>query len=296
MTNTSEEPRVYLVDGTFELFRCFHGAPRVSDADGREVGAARALLWTLLKLLRKVGATHLAVAFDLMAPPERHDGSADALLRAQGRLAIDVVRALGIPVWPAVRNQADDLLASAAARLQGVSQIVICTTDRDLLQCVRGTSVVLWDRIRDRVTDEAVLYDKLGVRPRQIPDRSALVGDPSDGLPGVPGWGTKSAAALLGAYDTLEDIPGDAAAWRVRVRGAARLADALRRHWDEALLVRSLATLRSDLPVPDDPERLRWRGPGAELPALAERLGAEEALDKLAEVQPAPATSPGTAR
>lgn len=282
------EPRVHLVDGTFELFRCFHGAPRAQDAAGNEIGAARGLLWTLLKLLRKARATHLAVAFDLLAPPDRSDGSPDALLRAQGRLAVQVTRALGIPVWPAVRNQADDLLASGARAMADRARVVICTTDKDLLQCVRGDRVVLWDRIRDRVTDADALRARLGIAPAQIPDRSALVGDPSDGLPGVPGWGTGSAAKVLGHYARLEDIPHDPTTWVPRIRGAARLNTALRERWDEALLVRALATLRTDLPVPDDPERLRWQGPGPGLVDLAARLGAPEVVDKLAEVRPAP--------
>lgn len=282
-TVPNADPTVHLVDGTFELFRCFHGAPRATDATGAEIGAARALLWTLLKLIRKQGATHLAVAFDLLAPPDRHDGSPDALLRSQGRLATEVTRALGIPVWPAVRNQADDLLASGAARMADRASIVICTTDKDLLQCVRGTRVVLWDRIRDRVTDETALMERFGVTPSQIPDRSALVGDPSDGLPGVPGWGHKTAAAVLGVYRSLESIPADPEAWTVPVRGAARLAAALRERWDEARLVRALATLRTDLPVPEDPGVLRWAGPSAALPALAARLGAEEVVTKIRE-------------
>lgn len=276
-------PVVHLVDGTLELFRCFHGAPRRLDAGGDEVGAARALLWTLLRLVRKEGATHVAVAFDLMAPPERRDGSDGALLRGQQRLALDVVRALGMTVWPAVRNQADDLLASGAARYREAADVVICTTDRDLLQCVRGSAVVLRDRIRGRTTDEAALHAKLGVRPEQIPTRSALVGDPSDGLPGVPGWGTRSAAAVLAVYPDLEDIPADSGSWAVRVRGAARLAAQLQERLEEAKLVRALATLRADLPVPDDLERLRWRGPTDALPDLAARLDSPELLDKVAE-------------
>ncbi|MEZ4236959.1 MAG: 5'-3' exonuclease H3TH domain-containing protein [Myxococcota bacterium] len=254
-------PTVHLVDGTFELFRCFHGAPRAS-VDGREVGALRGLLATLRKLLRT--ADHAAVVFDPMAPPRRGDRSADALLRSQARGALDVVRALGLPCWVTPRGQADDLLASAAAAYRDRARVVVCTTDKDLLQCVRGRDVVVWDRIRDRVTDEDALRERFGVGPEQVPDLQALVGDPSDGLPGVPGWGLRSAAAVLAVHRRLEDVPDDAERWEVRPRGAARLAASLRAHRADALVVRDVATLRTDLPVRVPVEALAWRGAPAE--------------------------------
>lgn len=270
--------KLHLVDGTFELFRCFHGAPRATDADGREVGAAAGLLWTFVKLLRTEGVTHPVVVFDAMAPPRRADGSADAALRSQGRLAVEVARALGLPTWVAARAQADDLLASAAAAARDRCDVVICTTDRDLLQCVRGVRVVVWDRVRDRVTDEDGVRARFGVAPERLPDWHALVGDPSDGLPGVPAWGARSASAVLGAHGSLDDVPDDAAAWRVRPRGAERLADALRRHRRDALVVRAVATLRTDLVPTLDLDALAWAGPAPELPGLAARLGVPEAM------------------
>jgi 5'-3' exonuclease len=273
-------PRVHLVDGTFELFRCFHGAPRARDADGVEVGALRGLLWTLVKLLRF--ADHVAVVFDPMAPPRKGDRGDDAVLRGQARGALEVVRALGLPCWVTPRGQADDLLASAAAAYRADADVVICTTDRDLLQCVRGTEVVVWDRIRDVVTDEARLHERFGVRPEQIPDRSALVGDPSDGLPGVPGWGDKSAAQVLSTYARLEDIPDDPAGWPA-VRGKDRLAEALAAHRPDALVVRDVATLRVDLPVRTPVAGLRWAGPRPELVALADRLDAADAVRALSD-------------
>lgn len=268
---------MHLVDGTFELFRCFHGAPSAKDADGAEVGALRGLLWTLVKLIRGADGLHAAIVFDPMAPPREPDP-----LRSQARGALDVVRALGLRCWVTPRGQADDLLASAAARYRADADVIVCTTDRDLLQCVRGREVVLWDRIRDRVTDEDALRERFGVGPTQIPDLHALVGDPSDGLPGVPGWGAKSAATVLAAHDRLDAIPDDPADWAARPRGADRLAASLRAHRVDALVVRDVATLRTDLPVRAPLAELRWVGPTADLPALAARLGASEAVEALA--------------
>lgn len=263
---------VHLVDGTFELFRCFHGAPPATDAEGRPVGAIHGLLATFGKLLRT--ATHVAVVFDAMAPPRRGDRSPDAALKAQGRLAVEASRALGLPTWVAARGQADDVLASAATTLRDRVDVVICTTDRDLLQCVRGTNVVCWDRIRDRITDEAGVRDRLGIAPHLVPDLAALAGDPSDGLPGIPGFGPKSAAMLLDAHGGLDGIPDRVEDWAVRPRGAERLAEALRRHRDDARIVRAVATLRTDLVPALDVERLAWTGPGSELEAFARRVGA----------------------
>ena len=273
---------LYVVDGTFELFRCFHGAPRATDADGNEIGAARALLWTLLKLLRTEDLTHVAMAYDRMARPRKNDGSADALLRSQNALAGEVARAVGITIWPVIRWQADDAAATAARQYRDdFARIVLCTTDKDLLQCVRGEHVVVWDRIRDRVTDEDGVRERMGVDPDQIPDLFSLIGDPSDGLSGVPGWGPKSAAAVLGRYRTLAEIPDNDAEWDCKVRGAARLARNLKEGRDEAKLARALSVLRDDLPLPQSAEDLRWRGPTDELDQLAARLGADEVVEKV---------------
>lgn len=256
---------VHLVDGTFELFRCFHGAPRASSPAGREVGAARGLLATLVALLAEPDVSHVAVAFDsvVVPPGAAKDRSPTGLIGGQQALAAQVVRALGLPVWPAGRYQADELLASAAwllAQRQDVSQVVICSSDNDFDQCVRGERVVVLDRVRRVVTDEAAVRARWGVGPEQIPDLFALVGDRSDGLPGVPGWGTRSAAALLQRYGRLADIPLDASRWDAPVRGQDRLAASLRMHHAEAMLCRDLAELRTDLPVPAHPELLEWRG------------------------------------
>lgn len=262
--------RVYLVDGTFEIFRCFHGAPRAR-AGGREVGAVRGLLQTLAALLRTEGLTHVAVAFDSVVANTRglDPNSNDALLRSQYPLAADAVRALGIALWPMSRFQADDALATGAARYKqasGVEQVVICSNDKDFAQCVEGERVVLRDRIRKLTTDEAGVLERFGVPPRSIPAYFALVGDPSDGLPGIPGWGARSAAAVLSRYPDIEQIPPQADAWEVSVRGAARLAANLRERYREALLYRNLSILRTDVPLVDELEHVAWRG--ARRPAL----------------------------
>ena len=268
--------KALLVDGSFELFRCFHGAPR-AQVDGVEVGAVRGLVATLASLLRKEEAVWVAVAFDAIAPPRSAMPAGDAKdLRSQVLPAFDAVRALGIPLWPMRRYQADDALASGAAALFGVpevEQIVLCTSDKDLLQCVRGTRVICRNRITKVETDEPAFRTRFGVRPDQLPDWFALVGDPSDGLPGVPGWGPRSASAVLAAHERLADIPEDAEDWAVSVRGAKRLAASLKERRIEAQLARDLSVLRDDLPVPCDLQTLEWTGPTPALGPLLERLG-----------------------
>ncbi|MHC4960262.1 MAG: 5'-3' exonuclease [Planctomycetota bacterium] len=277
--------KVHLVDGTFELFRCFHATPRGKDADGHEVGAGRGLLQTFVSLLRQPDVTHVAVAFDLVAPPSRKPVDDGDLIRAQTALAADVVRALGILVWPMVRYQADEALATGAARYKrhpDVAQVVICSTDKDFAQCIEGERVVLLDRIRKTVMDEAGVIERFGVPPARIPEYFALVGDPSDGLPGLPGWGAKSAAAVLGRYPSIEAIPDDPAAWDLKVRGAARLASALAERRREAYLYRGLSVRRTDVPLPDELEHLEWRGADrAAVEALTDRIGEKQVIERI---------------
>lgn len=283
--------RVHLVDGTFELFRCFHGAPRATNAAGREVGAARGFLATMASLVHDGDVTHVAVAFDsVVAPPgsiraAARGGSADQLIGSQAPLAAQAVRALGVPVWPAGRYQADELLATAAHRFAAdttVEQVVICSSDNDFDQCVRGRRVVVLNRIRREVTDDDVVRAKWGVAPTQIPDLFALVGDRSDGLPGVPGWGKASAAAVLARWDTVEAIPDDHLAWDVPVRGAARLAATLSEHRAEALLCRDLSELRTDLPLRATLDDLRWHGADRDrVEALCEVLDDTTVIERI---------------
>ncbi len=287
MGQTPGVATVYLVDGTFELFRCFHGAPLATGPSGREVGAARGLLATLVALVRRHEVTRAAIAFDSIVAPAPSSGTpgADALIGAQQPLAADIVRALGLTLWPAGRYQADDLLATGAAALArdpAVDRVVICTTDNDLAQCVRGDRVVLLDRIRDVITDEDGVRAKFGVAPQQIPDLFALIGDRSDGIAGVPGWGAKSAAAVLARYPRLEDIPDDASTWEVELRGRERLGAMLGERREEALLSRDLSIRRADLPMAVDLDSVAWHGARRSLidPLVAE-LGDDTAVERI---------------
>ena len=280
--------KVHLVDGTYELFRSFFGAPPSRAPDGREVGATRGLLHSLLALLRADGVTHVACAFDHVIESFRNqiypgnktgEGVAPELI-AQFPLAERASAALGVVVWPMVEFEADDALATAAARwaeAPGVEQVVICSPDKDLTQCVRGSRVVCFDRRQQRVLDHAGVVSKFGVPPSSIPDWLALVGDSADGYPGVPRWGSKSATALIARYGRIEDIPGDEASWGVAVRGAAALGASLREHRADAMLYKRLAVLRTDAPITETLGDLRWQGARrAELLALCRELGEDD--------------------
>jgi 5'-3' exonuclease len=285
--------KVHLVDGTYELFRAHFGAPAAAGPGGTEVGATRGLLRSLRALLREEGVTHVAVAFDHVVESFRNrlfpgyktaDGVPRELL-SQFPLAEQAARALGLVVWPMVEFEADDALATAAARfaeLPEVEQVLVCTPDKDLAQCVRGRRVVGLDRMRGRRLDEEAVRARFGVSPASIPDWLALVGDSADGIPGVPRWGERSASALLARYGHLEAIPASAGDWDVAVRGAASLAGSFREHRSEADLYRTLATLRVDVPLAESLDDLRWRGPlRDELEALGVTLGDPRLADRL---------------
>lgn len=283
--------KVHLVDGTFELFRSYFGAPKATTAAGVEVGAARGLLRTLLSLLGEDGCTHVAVAFDRVIESFRNDlfpgyktgDGIDPALLTQFPLGEQAARALGVVVWPMVRYEADDALATGAARYaEHVDQVVVCTPDKDLAQCVRGSRVVLQDRMRGTILDEAGVIAKFGVPPASIPDWLALVGDSADGIPGIPKWGPKSAATLLAHYGHVERIPDDATKWEVPVRGAATLATELASRRGEVELYRTLATLCSDVPLTEDLEDLEWRGADrARLEEICRILGFERFVDRV---------------
>ena len=263
--------------------------PPKKSADGLEVGATLGLLRSLLMLLTSSGVTHMAVAFDHVIESFRNDlydgyktgEGVDPNLLAQFQLAEDAVSALGVVVWPMVKFEADDALASAVKRNQDsrrVSQIVLCSVDKDLAQLVDGSRVVCWDRRREIVLDERGVVEKFGVRPESIPDWLALVGDAADGYPGIPGWGAKSSALVLSRFKHLESIPDDAAKWRIASVSpgrAARLAENLAGRRDEAALYKELATLRQDVPLKEKLADLEWRGARPRLKDLCRRLGDE---------------------
>jgi 5'-3' exonuclease len=283
--------KVHLIDGTYELFRAFFGVPAREMPDAVEVAATRALGRSLLYLLSDPTVTHLAVAYDHVIESFRNDLFAgyktgegiDPTLYAQFPLAEELTRALGIVTWPMVEFEADDAIAAFAARaaaLPEVTQVVICSPDKDLAQCVEGSRVVLLDRMRQKTTDEPGVHEKFGVGPASIPDWLALVGDTADGIPGIPRWGAKSAAAVLAEYKHLEHIPDDPNAWSVKVRGAQALASSLAGARPEAELYRKLARLRLDVPLTEELEDLRWRGPDLSLLGdFAQRIGDKRLLE-----------------
>ncbi len=284
--------KIHLVDATYELFRAFYGAPPTRAPDGAEVGATLGLVRSVLSLVREPDVTHVACAFDHVIESFRNQLYAgyktgegvDPQLRTQFSLAEEAVRALGIVVWSMVEFEADDALATAAGRWRdapGVRQVVLASPDKDLAQCVRGERVVLWDRRRQRTYDAGGVVEKYGVRPESIPDWLALVGDAADGIPGLRGWGRKSAAVVLMRYPHLEDIPEDESLWDVKVRSAAALAEGLRQHRAEVMLYRRLTILRTDVPLDEELEDLEWRGARRQLGELCRRLGDDRIVERV---------------
>jgi 5'-3' exonuclease len=274
---------VHLVDGTYELFRCFYGNKRSPHPDdGR--GAVRLVLHTLLGMVEE-GATHLGVATDHVIesfrnglwPGYKNGDGVDPLLRAQFNPLEEALEAFGFVVWPMVELEADDALASAAAAARmapDVQKVCIWTPDKDLAQCVVGERVVQVDRRGGAIRNGAGVKAKFGVLPESIPDYLALVGDSSDGYPGIPGWGAKSAASVLSRYGHLGNIPREGESPGV----SGHLAGSLRSHWDNALLFLTLATLRTDAGLFESAEELRWTGPRPDAARLAKEIGAETLL------------------
>jgi 5'-3' exonuclease len=285
---------IHLVDATYELFRAFYAPrPTVKAPDGRDVGAVVGLLYTILTLLRDEGATHVGCATDRVIRSFRNglyagyktDAGMPRELLAQFPLAERAMEAMGLVVWPEVEFEADDALAAAVSRwadAPGIERILICTPDKDLAQCVRGERVVMLDRRRGKTIDESGVREKWGVPPESIPDYLGLVGDAADGFPGLAGWGARSAAAVLARFRHYEQIPASVGDWHVDVRSAATLNATLRASWEDAQLFRLLATLRTDVPLPErDPEELRWRGAHREpFLALCAELGARQLAER----------------
>jgi 5'-3' exonuclease len=281
---------IYLIDGTYELFRHYYALPAARDRDGQDIAAVKGVLTSILGLINS-GARYVGVATDHVIesfrnglwPGYKTGDGIDPPLLAQFPLLEDALGALGVAVWPMVEFEADDALAAAAdkaARDPRVERVLICTPDKDLAQSVRGTRIVQFDRRRRTVRDEAGVIAKFGVPPPSIPDFLALVGDAADGYPGLPGWGAKSTAAVLAKFGRLEAIPRDAREWRVNAANAAALARTLAEGWDRALLFRDLATLRADLSLFADVDELRWRGPTPEFVPFARRFDAAVTASK----------------
>jgi 5'-3' exonuclease len=276
--------RVHLIDGTYELFRHYYAVPSARDAEGREIGAVRGVVTSILGMINR-GATHLGVATDhviesfrnALWPGYKTSAGIDPDLLAQFPLLEEAVSALGVRLWAMIEFEADDALAAAAARAEldtRVEKVYICTPDKDLAQCVRSNRVVQLIRRTGLEMDEAGVMKKFGVLPSSIPDYLALVGDSADGYPGLPGWGAKSSAAVLAKFKRLELIPADWREWRVNAASAATLAATLERERNHAFLFRDLATLRTNIPVFDSVDDLEWKGPTDRFPPLAARFDA----------------------
>ncbi len=281
---------IHLIDGTYELFRHYHALPSARDDQGREVAAVRGVVASVLRMISD-GATHLAVATDHVIesfrnrlwPGYKTSAGVPRDLLAQFPLLEEALTALGVVVWPMIELEADDALAAGAAAAAAdsrVERVLICTPDKDLAQCVRGTRVVQLNRRTRAIRDEAGVVAKFGVPPESIPDFLALVGDAADGYPGLPGWGEKSAAAVLARYGHLEQIPDDWCEWKVNAANPGALARTLAAQRDRALLFRTLATLRTDVPLFESIDELQWTGPTSGFAALAARFDAAVANSK----------------
>jgi 5'-3' exonuclease len=277
---------IYLIDGTYELFRYFYAVPSAKDASGQEIGAVRGVVGSVLSMI-EAGATHVGVATDHVIESFRNDlylgyktgEGVDPALLSQFPILEDALQSMGVVVWPMIEVEADDALASAAAKAaqdDRVRQVLICTPDKDLGQCVVGSRVVQLDRRREIVRDEAGVIAKFGIKPSSIPDYLAVVGDSADGYPGIAGWGAKTAAAVFSQYPHLEDIPKDWRRWDPIIRRARPLAESLFAAWGDALLFRTLATLRVDVPVFTSIDDLLWKGPAEDFKPTCERLRAPD--------------------
>jgi 5'-3' exonuclease len=293
---------VHLIDGTYELFRHFFAVPSAVDLNGQEVGAVRGVLNSVFSMIERA-ATHIGVATDHVIESFRNElysgyktseGVPPQLL-SQFPILEEALEAMGVVVWPMVYFEADDALAAAAAKAMlddRVTQVIICTPDKDLSQCVVGDRVVQLDRRRDALRDEAGVIAKFGVKPESIPDYLALVGDSADGFPGVAGWGPKTASLVLSEYVHLEAIPKDWRNWHPSIRSAERLAASLFGSWSDALLFRTLATLRRDVPVFDTVDDLCWKGPRPNFEQYCNRMRSSDLLNRARSRAPQSSNSP----
>jgi len=284
--------KIHLVDGTYELFRNHFGAPPKKSASGQEVGATLGLMRSLLMLLQSPGVTHVAVAFDHVIESFRNklylgyktSEGVDPILLAQFPLAEKAVSALGVVVWPMVKFEADDAIATATARFKkdkSVEQIVICSVDKDLAQMIEGKKVVCWDRRREIILDEKGVVEKFGVEPESIPDYLALVGDSADGYPGIPGWGAKSTSTVLAKFKHIESIPKDPNKLGLGLGRATTLVENLQQNYKDALLFKELSTLRKDVPLKETLNDLKWQGAYQRLRKLCQELRDERIPERV---------------
>ncbi len=284
--------KIHLVDGTYELFRNHFGAPPKKSASGQEVGATLGLMRSLLMLLQSPGVTHVAVAFDHVIESFRNklylgyktSEGVDPILLAQFPLAEKAVSALGAVVWPMVKFEADDAIATATARFKkdkSVEQIVICSVDKDLAQMIEGKKVVCWDRRREIILDEKGVVEKFGVEPESIPDYLALVGDSADGYPGIPGWGAKSTSTVLAKFKHIESIPKDPNKLGLGLGRATTLVENLQQNYKDALLFKELSTLRKDVPLKETLNDLKWQGAYQRLRKLCQELRDERIPERV---------------
>jgi len=285
---------VHLIDGTYELFRHFFAVPSSTDIFGREIGAFRGVVGSILGMFED-GATHVGVATDHVIESFRNElysgyktGEAiEPALHSQFEPLEIALEALGVSVWPMIEQEADDGMAAAAtlaAKDERVERIWICTPDKDLAQCVVDDRIIQFDRRQQLVRNKDGVWNKFGVGPESIPDLLALMGDAADGFPGLPGWGAKSSATVLGRYTHLESIPPDHKDWDIKVRGAAKLAATLAEQQDAAMLYRNLATLRTDADLFRSVDELRWNGPLPEFEALCESMNATRFWNRAVDV------------
>ena len=284
--------KIHLIDGTYELFRNHFGAPPKKSVSGQEVGATLGLMRSLLMLLQSPGVTHVGVAFDhviesfrnkLYAGYKTSEG-VDPILLAQFPLAEKAVSALGVVVWPMVKFEADDAIATATERFKkdkSVEQIVICSVDKDLAQMIEGKKVVCWDRRREIILDEAGVVEKFGVTPASIPDYLALVGDSADGYPGIQGWGAKSTSTVLAKFKHIESIPKDPKKLPLGLGRATTLVENLQQNYEDALLFKELSTLREDVPLKETLKDLEWQGAYPRLKKLCQELREERILERV---------------
>ena len=284
--------KIHLVDGTYELFRSHFGAPPKKSPDGREVGATLGLVRSLMLLLSSPDVTHVAVAFDHVIESFRNKlyasyktgAGVDPDLMAQFSLAEKAVSALGLVIWPMVKFEADDAIATATARFKknkSMEQVVICSVDKDLTQMVEGDRIVCWDRRREIILDEKGVVEKFGVSPESIPDFLALVGDSADGYPGIQGWGEKSTSTVLSKYKHIESIPNDPNQLGLGLGRATTLVENLQKNFDDALLFRELATLRTDVPLKETLADLKWQGAYPRLKKFCHELGDERIPERV---------------